>query len=196
MNITLVLAAILPDAATVDGADAAASVDDRFRALLQAHGPALRRVASSYERDLSRCDDLFQDICLALWQALPRFRGDASLRTFAFRIAHNRGLQHGWRAGRQAARVAPLPTDDVLSDPQPNPEARAAARQRRRQLRAAVANLPPVDRQLVTLRLEGLRHAAIAEITGMAENTVAVRLSRARKRLRTTLTAPPEPNES
>ena len=75
------------------------ALEQRYDRILQEHGPALRRVAATYEADPARREDLFQEICLALWQALPRFREEASERTFAFRIAHNRGLTHGLARG-------------------------------------------------------------------------------------------------
>ena len=73
---------------------AAESRDDRCIRLLQEHDRALRRMAASYERDPSRRQDLVQDIWLAVWQALPRFRNECSERTFVFRIAHNRAVSH------------------------------------------------------------------------------------------------------
>ena len=70
------------------------SRDDRCIRLLQEHDRALRRMAASYERDPSRRQDLVQEIWLAVWQALPRFRNECSERTFVFRIAHNRAVSH------------------------------------------------------------------------------------------------------
>ena len=69
----------------------------RFGRILQAHGPSLRRLASAYARDSSDADDLLQDICFAIWRALPGFRGECSERTFVFRIGHNRGLSFRMR---------------------------------------------------------------------------------------------------
>ena len=66
----------------------------RFGRLLQEHGPALNRLAAGYEWDPVERQDLLQDIALAIWRALPAFRGESSERTFVFRIAHNRGLTH------------------------------------------------------------------------------------------------------
>ena len=51
--------------------------DARFDRLLREHEAVVRRLAHSYERDPARRQDLVQEIWLAVWQALPRFRGDA-----------------------------------------------------------------------------------------------------------------------
>jgi RNA polymerase sigma factor (sigma-70 family) len=165
----------------VDSHDVSRALEERYDRILREHGPALRRVAAIYERDPARWEDLFQDVCLALWQALPRFRGDCSERTFAFRIAHNRGLSHGWRA-----RGAPAALEEAgeIPDTRRDPESELCDRDRRERLREAVRRLPAVARQVVALSLEGLSHREIGEVLGLTENNVAVRLTRARKLLR------------
>ncbi|MDN5924917.1 MAG: sigma-70 family RNA polymerase sigma factor, partial [Xanthomonadales bacterium] len=67
-------------------------MDEReFTSLLREYAGLLSRVAASYEAEPAARDDLLQDIALALWKALPRWRGEASLKTFVARVAHNRG---------------------------------------------------------------------------------------------------------
>lgn len=161
------------------------ALEQRYDGILREHGPALRRVAASYEADPARREDLFQDICLALWQALPRFREEASERTFAFRIAHNRGLTHGWRARGSAA--ADLDEVEEMPDPRRDPESELCEGERRDRLRDSVRRLPLAARQVVVLSLEGLSQREIGEVLGITENNVAVRLTRARKLLRQAL---------
>lgn len=158
-------------------------LNDRYDQILRRDGAALRRVAGAYERDPGRREDLFQDICLAVWQALPRFRGDSSERTFVFRIAHNRGLTHRSRRGPSTATDLEAAAER-LADPHPGPEAAAREGQRRERLREAVLALPLEPRQILSLTLEGLSNLEIADVLGITENNVAVRLNRARKALR------------
>ncbi|HEX3527956.1 MAG TPA: sigma-70 family RNA polymerase sigma factor [Thermoanaerobaculia bacterium] len=162
-------------------------LEARYERLLREHGPALRRATAGYEFDPVRREDLFQDICLAIWQALPRFRGDSSERTFLFRIAHNRGLTH--RARRRPAPTADLTEAEEVADPAATPEAAAHDGQRRARLRDAVRRLPLEPQQVLTMTLEGLTPRDIADVLGITENNVAVRLSRARRLLRDTLAA-------
>jgi RNA polymerase sigma-70 factor (ECF subfamily) len=99
--------------------------DDRCVRLLQEHDRALRRLAASYERDPSKQQDLIQDIWLGVWQALPRFRGECSERTFVFRIAHNRAVSHvdHW----QRRRTDLLDEDAPVATSQPDQSANRAA---------------------------------------------------------------------
>lgn len=161
------------------------ALEQRYDRILSEHGPALRRVAATYEADPARREDLFQEICLALWQALPRFREEASERTFAFRIAHNRGLTHGWRA--RGSATADLDEAEEVADPRQDPESELQEGERRDRLREAVRRLPLTARQVVVLSLEGLSQREIGEVLGITENNVAVRLTRARKLLRQAL---------
>jgi RNA polymerase sigma factor (sigma-70 family) len=163
--------------------------DDRdFEQVLAEFGPALRRLAGSYEPDGDRRDDLAQEIAIALWRALPRFRGDCSLRTFVYRIAHNRALTHVWRRGR--SRATDVAAAEHVVDPAESPESRVARGQRRERLDVAIRTLPIVHRQVLTLALEDLSHAEIAGVLGIRENAVAVRLTRARQALREALGVP------
>jgi len=157
------------------------ALEERYDRILREHGSALRRVAASYEREPARREDLFQEICLAIWRALPHFRGEASVRTFVFRIAHNRGLTH---RSRRSPAFGDLDAAAQVADPRPDPEREALAGQRRDRLRAAVLALALPARQVLTLALEGLSQKEIGEVLGVSENVVAVRLSRARATLR------------
>lgn len=153
--------------------------DELFDRLIAEHGPALRRLAHAYAEGPADADDLFQDICFALWRALPSFRGESSERTFAFRIGHNRGLTHRARKRALAAEL-----DEEIRDRSPGPETLLTAALTRERLAAAVHRLPETQRQVVMLSLEGLSNVEIAEVLGVTDNSVAVRLTRARKGLR------------
>ncbi len=161
-----------------------ATVTERFERLLLEYGAALARLAACYEPDPHHREDLLQDIALALWTALPRFRGECSERTFLYRIAHNRALTH---RSRRRAPWSDLASAEAVPDPRPGPDADAARGQGRERLLAAVRGLPPAQREVVMLRLEDLGNGDIAEVLGISENAVAVRLNRALHGLRADL---------
>lgn len=153
----------------------------RFLSLLNANLPALGRLAGSYTRTTTEREDLLQDIALALWQALPRFRGDSSERTFLFRIAHNHCIDHITRR-RPMASLQELEMDPP--DESMPIEARLNGQQDSARLMEAVRQLPVVQRQVVVLALEDMDYAQIAQVLGITENNVGVRLNRARTTLR------------
>ena len=159
---------------------AADNVTLEFDEVIAAHGAAIARVAAAHERVLARRDELVQEILLAVWQSLPRFKGESSLKTFVLRIAHNRSIDHVLKERRQRAHD---PLSDDIMDHAHSPEQQVSLQQRAQQLLHAVQQLPMGQRELVALALEGCSHQDIAEIIGISVNNVAVRLSRARSEL-------------
>lgn len=132
-------------------------LETRFGALVLTYGAAIRRLSRVYLSEPADQQDLFQEICLALWTALPRYRGDASERTWVYRVAHNVALT---LRGRHQRRLREAPFRDPRSEP-------ADTHDLRLDLYQLIRRLSAVDRQLITLHLEGLTAREIAEITGL-----------------------------
>ena len=152
----------------------------RLLSLLEAHGAAVARTVRGYSRDEAERADLEQEVAMALWTALPAFRGDCSERTFVLRVTHNRALAFLTRR----ARAAEAPLEDVHEAPSADPERRAEGAERLRGLKRALHQLPLGPRQVLLLALEGLSHEEIGAVLGISANNAAVRLSRARAALR------------
>lgn len=155
-----------------------------FEEIVREYGAMIRRIASSYESASDIADDLVQDIYVAIWRALPSFRGEGTLRTFLARIATNRAVTHVARA------VKVLPSaelDGQIRSSIATPEHDAIARDRRAALMTAVRQLPLTYRQPVMLVLEGLTLDEVAEVIGITSNAVAVRMSRAKQLLKNSM---------
>jgi RNA polymerase sigma-70 factor (ECF subfamily) len=165
-------------------ASGSATLQEQFDRVMREYGPAISRLASSYEPVTSSREELVQEIALAIWQALPHFRGECSERTFIYRIAHNRGLTHAWKRRPPHQPLEELQESHQPADPRPHPEQKAAQNDQRARLMSAIHSLPVAHRQVIQLLLEDLSHAEMAEILGITENNVGVRLSRARKALK------------
>ncbi|MFC4348459.1 RNA polymerase sigma factor [Kordiimonas lipolytica] len=157
-----------------------------IKAILQEHGNMLGRIVASYEADPSQQEELMQEVSLALWQALKKYRGDGSLKAYAARIAQNRCISH-------VARAVKAPRQTVLDDTVPSeragPEEDVAKAQQRQALLSAVRGLPLPLKQVTTLALEGFSHREIAEALGISENNAMVRFSRAKAALKDSMQA-------
>lgn len=158
-----------------------------FEQTLATYGPLLSRVASSYEANHDLQKELLQEICLAVWQALSKFRGDSSEKTFILRVAHNRAVSH-------VSYHSKIPFQQAFSEDESGVNADIAtssrspevSEQRDREvahLLAAVRELPIQTRQVVTLSMEGLSYRDIANVCGLTTTNVGVLLNRARKTL-------------
>jgi RNA polymerase sigma-70 factor, ECF subfamily len=159
-----------------------------FEYVLETFGPALWRVAGTHCHEAVSQQDLYQEILVALWRALPRFRGEASLKTFVFRVAYNRGATYRLREHRRRTRELRLGilVDDVV-DSKAVVSNRIEADSAARRLRAVIADLPAHLADVAVLRLEGLAPDQISEVLGITTNNVNVRLHRARAQLRVIL---------
>ncbi|TPV94474.1 MAG: sigma-70 family RNA polymerase sigma factor [Myxococcales bacterium FL481] len=168
-----------PTAASISnetGEDDPPASDER-EALLQKHAALMRSIARSYTKDPASCDDLLQEIRIAVWQALDRFQARASVRTYIHRIAHYRGARF---ARRQ-------PTFVPLGD-QPDAKPGGGALDtwpERASLDQAVRELPDHQRRAISLQLLGFSRQEIAERLGITARTASARVSRARQMLRT-----------
>lgn len=156
-------------------------LEAQFSRILAAEGAALSRVAASYARNASDRDDLVQEIAIALWRALPSFRGDCSERTFLFRIAHNRGIDHVAKR-RPVVSLEDEPADP--EDPRLNAEAALSSQQEGERLLRAIRELPVIYREVIVLALEDLEYREIAQVLGITESNVGVRLNRAQQMLK------------
>lgn len=155
--------------------------DRGFETLLAEHGPMLRRIAGSYEADPERRRELEQDILLAVWRALPRFRGEAPIRAFLVRVAHNRAVTH---VSKEAAQPRRAPLDETLPSGDPTPHDRVEDEDLRTRLTTAVRALPLSLRQPAVLTLEGFSPAEIGPMLGLNANAVSIRLTRAKAALK------------
>jgi RNA polymerase sigma factor (sigma-70 family) len=152
-----------------------------YEELLRQYAAPLQRLARAYARSSTERDDLFQEIALAVWTALPGFRGDSSERTWLYRVAHNTAIRFTTKRTRRARHEERCDAPDPVSGA--NPERTAIDDQQRRLLWEAVRELPLADRQLVILHLEGISTVDIRGITGLSAANVATRLTRIRKKL-------------
>jgi len=156
----------------------------RLQEVLDQFGPALQRLARSYEENPSLRADLVQEIYVALVRALPTFEARCSLRTFVYRVAHNVGASHAVRATSRRARWVDIEDlDDEPVDVAPAADVGLDRRRRVDRLARLIHQLKPIDRQLTLLFLEGLRTEDMAEITGLSATHVTTKLSRIRAAL-------------
>ncbi len=122
--------------------------------MIRAHGDALERVAWGYVDNAPDREDLMQEILMALWRALPRFRGEASLRTFVLQVAHNRSITFATRRRPFQA----LPEEGLLPDPAPLVQERLIEEQERDRLFRAIRRLPEAQRQASCCSSRGCRN--------------------------------------
>lgn len=157
--------------------------EEHFNRIIAEYARPLARVAAGYAFRRHQQEDLLQEIYFALWQALPRFRGESRELTFVLSVAHNRGITFAARASRREFDNL----HEAVPDPASLPDAIVERREEVEKLYEAIRRLSPSHRQAIMLHLEGLSGKEIAAVQGTTENNVNVRLNRARAALREAL---------
>jgi len=152
----------------------------RAEALWSRFGAAISRTLLAYERDAYLREDLAQDVFLAVLASIDRIEAATNPKAYLFRIAHNVATDHVARESRR--RWVEL--DDGITDPSVDPQGDAQSAVERERLLEAVRALRLPYRQVVVLVLEGVEQAEIAEILGITEGTVRIRLLRAKALLK------------
>jgi RNA polymerase sigma-70 factor (ECF subfamily) len=156
-------------------------------ALMRHHAGAIMQHCTTWLGE-GLAEEITQEVFVAAWEQLPRFRPVAPLRTWLFGIAHKKCQQaYRNRARRQA--IARTFLDDIQhgmhTDPSLMPEGHAAQVSEHARLHASLAALRDEERILLTLRYwKELSVADIADIVGKSESAARKRLDRAVKRLR------------
>ena len=186
--------------------------EEAFTWLVRRHHPALLRYAGVFVRDRAVAEEVVQETWLGVITGIGTFEGRSSLATWIFTILANRARTRGERESRSApfsAMVArELEADDPAVDPdrfrapgtpwagywmiapQPwnAPEARMLAAETRAVVERAIAALPPVQREVITLRdVVGMDATEVCGMMGLSDGNQRVLLHRARSRVRRAL---------
>ncbi|MCV2487847.1 RNA polymerase sigma factor [Geodermatophilus sp. YIM 151500] len=185
-----------------------------FAEIVDAWSPVMLRVALLYVSTQATAEEVVQETWLAVIRSLGRFEGRSSLKTWVFRILENRSRTRGRQEARTVPWSSAFPSDDGETgaeptvDPrrfrgtddaypchwtpdgmpvawQPPPEDAVMAAEVRRQLRAALDELPVRQRTVVELRdVHGLTSEEVCERLGISPANQRILLHRGRARLR------------
>ncbi|MFQ5845444.1 MAG: RNA polymerase sigma factor [Planctomycetota bacterium] len=150
-----------------------------FEALVRTHSPALLRLVRRLGGSVEDAEDVVQETLLSAHRGLPRFRGEAPLRSWLARIAVN-AYRDMVRATRRLVRIcATAPLREPVDT-----ERTLAGRDTVRRVMQAIEDLPPRQREALLLRIhEGLSYAEIAGHMGVGRDAVRMNLLEARRKL-------------
>lgn len=157
-----------------------------FTQWMTEHEKLLRHIITGFEAKPAIQDELFQEIALNIWRALPKFRQDSAVKTFVARIAHNVLATHVAKAIKTVKAdhdISQVPIDAEKDDSQPTPFQSLDQKQRQQRLASAIRQLSLEQQQVITLALEGMSYQEIAEVLSITTNLVGVRLQRAKAML-------------
>lgn len=145
-----------------------------FEAIYQSYWDRIYRLCMGYVNDSEWAQDIAQETFITVWQKLPQFRHESSISTWIFRIASNQCLRQIEKQQRMPKGQLPAEMEDKL---EPNSDDRISF------LYRSISALNETDRIIISLELEGVKQAEIAEIIGISEINVRVRIHRIKDKL-------------
>ncbi|UCD48717.1 MAG: RNA polymerase sigma factor [Phycisphaerales bacterium] len=157
--------------------------DSAFDRIVERHAAEVAALANRLLGWPQDVDDVVQEVFLAALTGLKTFRGDCRLRSWLFTITLNKCRHHRRRLSRRRSfRIDETAASLCLDE---NAEMMAIDAESLARVRQTVRALPPKYREVVVLRyLQGLETAEICWLLGVTTNTLNVRLTRARKKLK------------
>lgn len=154
-----------------------------FTNWLNEHGSAVMKVARAYTLTSDECQDLAQEILLAAWQSLPNFDRQATPVTWFYRVALNTAMNWHRKDRKRRLRQQPLLQVEEIATDGVNCADQIQHRDTVEQLYKAIQRLPKTDAALVLLYLDEMSYAQMAEVLGISEGNVGVKLNRAKHAL-------------
>ncbi len=155
-----------------------AALEQQFAEILRENEERIFNMVYWHIGNYEDAQDLTQDIFLAVYRNLPKFRGEAKVSTWIYRIALNRIRRY---LRRQRFRKLLVPLETLRGHPTQDPPTLPPAYQA---LHRHLRQLPEPFRTVIILfYFENLSIREIAETLGVAEGTVKSRLNRARQML-------------
>ena len=161
---------------------------------LEDHGPSVMKVARAYTLTSEESQDLAQEILLQAWRSLPTFERKASAATWFYRVALHTAMNWHRKDKPRRSRQQPLLEVQVLATEGLDSAEQAQHRETVEQLYRAIHQLPKTDAALVLLYLDELSYREMAEVLGISESNVGVKLNRAKKALGELMNGKPHGN--
>ena len=146
-----------------------------FERLVMEHKSTIYSVCYMFTETKPEADDLFQEVLISLWQGLDSFRGDASIRSWVYRVSMNTCISY--KRKKKVPTVSLEFSSDSIAPDSP-------ASKQARMLHDRIAALEPFDRAIVLLWLEDMSYDEIAAIVGISPKAVGVRLVRIKEKLK------------
>jgi RNA polymerase sigma-70 factor (ECF subfamily) len=132
-----------------------------------------------YCNDRDDSEDLFQEIVLQLWRSYPAFKADAKVSTWMYRIGLNTAITRLRKNSRKPLTQSLSIEHQNLKDPLPQ----RIDIEYGEELQTAINMLNKLDKALVMLYLDEKNYKEIAEIIGISESNVGVKINRIKKKL-------------
>lgn len=148
--------------------------EDEFVQLIQENDRIIHKVVGLYADSIEDKKDLYQETLLQLWKSSNSFRGEASFTTFMYRVALNVALNFN----KKSKRLQTTTLDKIIE-----PATEKSKKEDYEILYLIIKGLVETERMIISLHLDGYKNNEVAEITGMTNNNVNVKIHRIKEKI-------------
>ncbi|AFU69497.1 RNA polymerase ECF-type sigma factor, sigma70 superfamily [Psychroflexus torquis ATCC 700755] len=146
-----------------------------FETIYKTYWQKVFRLCMGYANDTDVAKDLAQETFIKVWKQLPKFRNESSIGTWIFRIASNTCLRQIQKDNKMPKSELPLEIKDEILDTNIEEDIQL--------LYHCISELQEVERIIISLELEDMNQKEIAEIVGLSEGNVRVKIHRIKEKL-------------
>lgn len=145
-----------------------------FEDLYKTYWQKIFRLCMGYVNDYDLAQDMAQETFIIVWQQIPKFRSEANISTWIFRIASNNCLRQIEKQNRYPKVELPINLKDEKDE---NIEPKIQF------LYKCISELPETERIIISLKLENIKQSEIANIVGLSEVNIRVKIHRIKEKL-------------
>lgn len=155
-----------------------------FLQTITKHQGILHKVCGMYCDNKEDKEDLFQEIVAQLWKYYPKFRNESKVSTWMYRVAINTAIT-SFKKNKRRPDNSELNKEHIQLTYESVDE---AFEERLQMLHSAISKLSDIEKSIILLFLEEKKYEEIAEIIGITQNNVRVKMNRIRGKLKQYMT--------
>lgn len=145
--------------------------------IIHTHQDKIYKTCLGFTGNTEEAKDLLQEVCINLWLGLEKFRQNANISTWIYRVTVNTCLMY-----KRKRKINTVALSTVKELPIEQAEG-IDADQKVKLLQYFISALPEKERIIIILYLENLSYEEIAEVTGISINYIGVKINRIKKLL-------------
>ena len=155
-------------------------MEKEFLHIIQKNQGIIHKVCNIYSDTEDDRSDLFQEIVVQLWKSYPNFRRESKVSTWMYRVALNTAITTFKKSKRRPDQSSLTYDNFQIEDEKYDTE----TEENIKVLHKAIQQLTGIEKSIVLLYLENKKYEEIAEITGITQNYVRVKMNRIKKKLK------------
>ncbi len=153
-------------------------MSQNIKHIIKTHQDKIFKTCLGFTGNPEEAKDLVQEVCIHLWQGLEKFRQDANISTWIYRVTVNTCLMYKRKkkidtVGLSSIHELKAGADNTIDK----------SVQDLKLLQQLIAELPEKERIIIILYLENLSYEEIADVTGITTNYIGVKINRIKKLL-------------